>query len=71
MKQAFNQIASYVITPSALFINVAEWYKQLTINQGFTIVISGFVVLFWAFKARKQFIDSQIAKRQLEILEEK
>lgn len=70
MKQTFNCLG-YVLTPPALFINIGEWFQQLTINQGFTIIISSFVVIFWAFKARKIFIESQIAKRQLEYLDEK
>jgi hypothetical protein len=70
MRHTFNFLGSYVLTPSALFLNIAEWLKQLTINQGFTIVISTFVVIFWAFKARKQFLESQIAKRQLEEMED-
>lgn len=70
MKQTFN-VLGYSLTPPALLINIGEWFQQLTINQVFTIVISSFVVLFWAFKTRKIYIESQIAKRQLEILDEK
>lgn len=70
MKQTINFLG-YVLTPPTLFINIAEWFKQMTVNQGFTIVISTFVVIFWAFKARKIFIESQIAKKQLQILEKK
>lgn len=69
MKQIFNFLG-YALTPPALVINIGEWFQQLTINQGFTILISMFVVLFWVFKVRKIFIESQIAKRQLDILEE-
>ena len=69
MKQIFNSITTYILTPTAFFINVGEWLKQLTINQTFTIIISIFVVIFWAFKTRKIYIESQIAKRRLEMME--
>lgn len=65
MKQTINCLG-YVLTPPALFINIGEWFKQLTINQTFTIIISSFVVLFWAFKARKEYLESQIEKRKLD-----
>lgn len=68
MKQTLN-ILGYSLTPPALFINIGEWFKQLTINQTFTIIISSFVVLFWAFKARKEFLESQIEKKKLEQME--
>ena len=69
MRQILNLISMYILTPTAIFINVGEWFKQLTINQGFTIVISTFVVIFWAFKTRKIYIESQIAKKRLEMME--
>lgn len=68
MKQTFN-ILGYALTPPALFINIGEWFQQLTINQSFTIVISSFVVVFWAFKARKEFLQSQIEKKKLELMD--
>jgi hypothetical protein len=50
-------------------MNLGEWLGGLTINQTFTIIISGFVALFWAFKARKEYLQSQIEKRKLEMME--
>lgn len=67
MKQTFN-ILGYGLTPPALFINIGEWFQQLTINQGFTILISTFVVIFWAFNARKKYLESQILKKKLEMM---
>ena len=70
MRQILNSFSTYILTPTAFFINLGKWFEQLTINQGFTIVISSFVVIFWAFKARKQFIESQIAKRRLDEMDD-
>ncbi len=69
MKHTLNCLGSYILTPSAFLLNLGEWFGQLTINQGFTIVISTFVVIFWAFKARKEFLQSQIEKKKLEEME--
>lgn len=69
MKQTFN-VLGYALTPPAFLINLSEWFGGLTINQTFTIIISSFVVLFWAFKARKEYLQSQIEKRKLQYLEE-
>lgn len=66
MKHTLNYLGSYILTPSAFFLNLGEWFGALTINQGFTIVISTFVVIFWAFKARKEFLQSQIEKKKLD-----
>lgn len=68
MKQTFN-ILGYSLTPPALFINIGEWFQQLTINQGFTILISTFVVIFWAFNARKKYLESQILKKRLDMMD--
>lgn len=68
MKQTFNYLG-YILTPPAFVMNIAEWLGALTINQVFTIIISTFVVLFWAFKARKEFLQSQIEKKKLEEME--
>ena len=65
MKQITN-VAGYTLTPPAFLINLGEWLGGLTINQTFTIIISSFVVIFWAFKARKQYLESQILKKQLD-----
>ena len=69
MKQTFNFLG-YALTPPTLWINISEWFGSLTVNQGFTIVISTFVVIFWAFKTRKAWIESQISKRTLEMMDE-
>ena len=69
MKHTLNCLGSYILTPSAFLLNLGEWLGKLTINQGFTVVISTFVVIFWAFKARKEFLQSQIEKRKLEEME--
>jgi hypothetical protein len=65
MKQTLN-IIGYALTPPAFFINLAEWLDALSINQTFTIIISIFVVIFWAFKARKEYLACQVEKRKLE-----
>jgi hypothetical protein len=69
MKQIVNSLG-YILTPTALMVNIGEWFGSLTINQSFTIVISSFVVLFWAFKSRKEYVAYQIERRKLELLEE-
>lgn len=66
MKHTLNCLGSYILTPSAFLLNLGEWLGALSINQVFTIIISTFVVIFWAFKARKEFLQSQIEKRKLE-----
>lgn len=67
MKRLFNA-SGYILTPPAFMINLWEWLNGLSINQVFTIVISCFVVVFWAFKARKEYISGQIEKRKLEMM---
>ena len=61
-------LTGILLTPPAFMLNVYEWFSGLTINQSFTIVISSFVVIFWAFKSRKEYIASQIEKRKLELM---
>jgi hypothetical protein len=68
MKQTFNALG-YALTPPALVANVSEWLGGLTINQTFTIIISSFVVIFWVFKARKEYFQSQIEKRKMEMMD--
>jgi len=67
MKRIVNA-SGYFLTPPAFILNIYEWFGGLTINQNFTIVISSFVVIFWAFKIRKEYISGQIEKRKLELM---
>lgn len=61
---------SWILTPTTLFINLAEWFQQITINQVFTASISFVVLVYWLLKARKEYFESQSEKRKLELLDE-